>query len=425
MGKKLFRSPKGVNDVLPDEQIFWQYVENKINKITKVFGYEKLGLPIFEITELFTRGVGVTTDIVEKEMYTFKDKGGNSLTLRPEFTAGVMRAYLQNGMSNLPKPVKLWSLGPIFRYERPQAGRFRQHTQFNVEAIGVQDPALDLEVMSVAWQLYDELQFRNLNFQINSIGCPKCRPAYLHQLQEYYKENESLVCDECRRRIKKNPLRVLDCKNEKCLPVIEKAPNISKTLCEECNKHFQTLKKYLDKLNRPYTVNHRLVRGLDYYTRTVFEVWAEGIGAQNAVCGGGRYDRLAEILGGEPTPAVGFASGIERIVLTLKQNKIDIPDTTQPKIYCAYLGDKAKDEVITLVAQMRTAGVKAVMGFGSRSLKAQLRDANKKNSEYAVIIGDEEVENREAQVKDMRTFKEKFIPFKDIVNLAAKHEKLI
>ena len=298
-------------------------------------------------------------------MYTFKDKGDNSLTLRPEFTAGVMRAYLQNGMYNFPKPVKVWSLGPVFRYERPQAGRFRQHTQFNVEAIGVQDPALDVEIMSVAWQLYDELGFKNLNFQINSIGCSKCRPGYLHQLKEYYKDYRSRICDECRIRIDKNPLRVLDCKNKQCQAIIDKAPSISNTLCDECGIHFQTLKNYLDQLNRPYTINNRLVRGLDYYTKTVFEVWAEGIGAQNAVCGGGRYDGLAEIIGGEPTPAVGFASGIERIVLTLKQNKSDIPNKANPKIYCAYLGDKAKEVVIQLVAQMRAAGVKAVMGFGS------------------------------------------------------------
>ncbi len=424
MGKKLFKSPKGVNDILQDEHIFWQYIEKKINRITQIYGYEKLGLPVFEATELFSRGVGESTDIVEKEMYTFKDKGGNSITLRPEFTAGVMRAYLQNGMSNFPKPVKVWSLGPVFRYERPQAGRFRQHTQFNLEAIGVQDPALDLEVMSVAWQLYNELGFKNLNFQINSIGCPKCRPDYLDQLREYYKNHEFEVCEKCKKRIKKNPLRVLDCKENKCQPIIDKAPSISNTLCEECNTHFQTLKSYLDGLNRPYTVNNRLVRGLDYYTKTVFEVWAEGIGAQNAVCGGGRYDGLAEILGGEPTPAVGFASGIERIVLTLKQNQSDIPIKIKPKIYFAYVGERAKDEVIKLLAQMRAAGVNAVMGFDSRSLKAQLRDANKKNSVYAVIIGKQEVEKEEAQVKDMRTFKEKFIPFEKLVKLTASDEEL-
>ncbi|MFO7891130.1 MAG: histidine--tRNA ligase [bacterium] len=425
MGKKLFRSPKGVSDILPEEQRLWQYVEKKINRITQIYGYEKLGLPVFEATELFSRGVGETTDIVEKEMYTFIDKGKNSLTLRPEFTAGVMRSYLQHGMSNLPKPIKVWSIGPVFRYERPQAGRFRQHTQFNVEALGVQDPALDLEIMSIAWQLYDELGFKNLNFQINSIGCPKCRPMYLNQLKDYYKDHMSQICDECRRRIQINPLRVLDCKNEKCQTIIENAPDISNTLCEECSVHFQKLKYYLDNLNRPYTINKRLVRGLDYYTKTVFEVWAEGIGAQNAVCGGGRYDGLAEILGGNPTPAVGFASGIERIVLTLKQNNIDIPDTIKPKIYFAYLGEKAKNEVIKLVDGIRAAGIKATMGFGSRSLKAQLRDAHKKNSDYAVIIGEHEVEKREAQIKDMRTFKEKYVPFKDIVSLAAKDEEII
>lgn len=424
MANLLFKSPRGVKDVLPEDQSYWQYIEKAVNRIVKLYGYGKLQLPVFEDTALYTRGVGETTDIVEKEMYTFKDKGGNSITLRPEFTAGVMRAYMQNGMASLPKPVKVWSFGPVFRYERPQAGRFRQHTQFNVEAIGVQDPALDLEVMSVAWQLYDELGFKDLNFQINSIGCPVCRPDFLDRLYDYYLKNESESCEECKKRIHKNPLRVLDCKNKKCQSLIEKSPNISSTLCPECKEHFDTLIGYLENLKRPYTINHRLVRGLDYYTKTVFEVWAQGIGAQNAVCGGGRYDGLAEILGGKPTPAVGFASGIERIVLTLKHLGITITDAEKIDVYFAYLGKKGKIKVVELLSEFRKRGCRAVMGFASRSLKAQLREANKLNAVYSVIIGDDEVEQNRAQVKNMRTSGQEFISFEKLPGILAPGEKI-
>lgn len=420
MAKPIFQSPKGIKDVLPGEQPHWQYIYEVIHRIVRLYGYEKLDLPVFEETALFQRGVGQGTDIVEKEMYTFVDKSGTPMTLRPEFTAGVVRSFLQHGMANLPKPVKLWSMGPVFRYERPQAGRYRQHTQLNIEALGEQDPALDLEVMSVAWHLYKELGFKNLNFQINSIGCPKCRPDYLDKLVEYYKRKRSYICDDCQNRLQKNPLRVLDCKNSKCQPIIKGAPPVVDSLCEECKEHFQTLKRYLDDLGRPYCINHRLVRGLDYYTKTVFEVVAQGIGAQNAVCGGGRYDSLAEVLGGPPTPGVGFASGLERVVLTLQQEGVSIPGIDIPDVYLAFQGKGTEKLAIELLVQLREEKVKGVMSFGSRSLKAQLREANRRSVKYTVIIGETEMAKDEVLVKRMEDGKEESIRCEALVSFLAE-----
>ncbi len=398
-----FQSPKGTKDVLPDEQPYWERVETAARRIARLYGYERIDLPVFEDTGLYKRGVGAGTDIVEKEMYTFEDKGGSSITLRPEFTAGVMRAYLENGLASWPKPVKVWSIGPVFRYERPQAGRFRQHTQFNVEAIGESDPALDFEIMSVAFHLYEELGFRNLSFQINSIGCPKCRPAYLEKLSGYYRSREAGLCSDCGQRLLRNPLRLLDCKNPACQAGIAAAPAISDSLCGECEAHFRTLRSFLDDRKRPYTLNHRLVRGLDYYTKTVFEVWAEGIGSQNAVCGGGRYDGLAEAVGGPATPGVGFASGIERIVLTLKQQTAGEGTLARPKpaVYFVHLGEAAGRQAVALLTECRAAGIEAVMGFGERSLKSQMREANTRGAARVAVIGESEIAGRIVQLKSM------------------------
>ncbi|HHH42393.1 MAG TPA: histidine--tRNA ligase, partial [Chloroflexi bacterium] len=313
-----FQRPTGTQDILPEEQPYWEHVRSHAVRLARQAGFERIDVPIFEATDLFARGIGTATDVVEKEMYTFEDKGGNSLTLRPEFTAGVVRAYIEHGMHVRPQPVKLYSLGPVFRYDRPQAGRYRQFHQLNLEILGTQDPAADLEIMLLVWELYAGLGFQGLSFQLNSTGCPRCRPGYVEVLKAYYQKHIDEICDDCRRRLQTNPLRVLDCKAEQCQPVIAAAPPIGDHLCDECADHFATLREYLDLLDRPYILNHRLVRGLDYYTKTVFEVWAAGIGAQAAVCGGGRYDGLAEILGGPPTPGVGVAAGIERIVLVMK-----------------------------------------------------------------------------------------------------------
>ncbi len=397
-----YQSVTGTRDVLPDEQPYWRFIEKKICEITTLFNYQRVDPPIFEETRLFIRGVGETTDIVEKEMYTFLDKGETSLTLRPEFTAGFIRLYLQNGMHMLPKPVKLFSMGPIFRFERPQAGRFRQHTQFNVEAFGEQDPAMDVEVMSVAWQLYAELGFQGLRFQLNSTGCPKCRPAYIETLKAYYAKHLHEVCEDCKRRLDRNALRLLDCKTPGCQPVIMAAPVISQHLCNECHDHFSLLCGYLDQLHRPYAINHKLVRGLDYYTKTVFEVWAQGIGSQNAMCGGGRYDGLIEQLGGDPTPGIGFGSGIERIIMSMKEQGLKPTPLSEPQIMVIYFGMPAKTKAIDLTFSLRQEKIPAVMSFGEKSFKAQMRDANRLNARLALILGESELQKGVVAVKDLQ-----------------------
>ena len=416
----MYRSLTGMRDVLPDEQPYWRFIEQKIYEITSLYGYQRVDPPILEETSLFVRGVGDATDIVEKEMYSFIDKGENSVTMRPEFTAGFMRLYLQNGMHKLPKPVKLFSMGPIFRYEKPQAGRFRQHTQFNVEALGEQDPALDLEVMSVAWQLYASLGFQNLKFQLNSTGCAQCRPAYVEKLRDYYRGHVDEICDDCKRRLDRNALRLLDCKKEQCQPVIANAPVISEHLCEDCEDHFARLKKYLKATEREFEVNHRLVRGLDYYTKTVFEVWAKGIGAQSAMCGGGRYDGLIEQLGGEPTPGIGFGSGIERIIMSMKQQGIEPePLPTQP-VFLAHFGEAARLEAIKLTFALREKGIGAILSFGSKSMKAMMRDANRRGARFVLLIGDDELAQNAVAVKDLRDGSQTMQPLAGVIDYLSK-----
>ena len=410
-----FTAPRGTQDILPEEQPYWRYVEERLHAIAHLYGYECISPPLFEDTAIFERGVGEGTDIVEKEMYTFLDRGGQSVTLRPEFTASLVRAYIEHGMHVRPQPVKLYSIGPAFRYERPQAGRYRQHHQFDVEALGEQDPAVDLEVMSLAWQLYDELGFRDLAFQVNSTGCPRCRPGYVQVLKEYYADKLSAVCEDCRHRYEQNTLRLLDCKVESCQPFIDGAPHFLDYLCDECAEHFATLRSYLDALGRPYTLNHRLVRGLDYYTKTVFEVWAAGIGAQAAVCGGGRYDGLAEALGGPPTPGVGFASGIERIILTMKAQGVEVPPAPKPLALVATLGEEARSSGVKLVTGLRAAGIPAVLAFGDRSLRSQMREAGKLGVAYALILGADEVKSQQVIVRDMAAASQESVARDEVV----------
>ena len=397
----MYVAPRGTMDILPEDQPYWQHLYEQIQQVTALFGYQRLDIPMFEETPLYVRGVGEGTDIVDKEMYSFLDKGGRDITLRPEFTAGVVRAYLQHGMRTWPQPVKLFTTGPIFRYERVQAGRYRQHTQFDIECIGELDPAVDLDVMSVAWELFSRLGFSNLAFQLNSTGCPKCRPGYLKVLVAYYQQHTGEICEDCKRRLERNPLRLLDCKATGCQPLIAAAPHIQDYLCLECQEHLAQLRRYLDALERPYTLNHRLVRGLDYYTKTVFEVWAQGIGAQNAICGGGRYDGLAEELGGPHTPGIGFGSGMERIVLNMKQLGIPVPGLATPQVALVYAGAAAKLEAIKLLSALREAGIRATLGFGDRSLKAQLRNASRDEVRYAVVIGEEELAAGVVTLQDM------------------------
>ncbi len=399
-----YQSPKGTLDILPEDQPYWRHVEARARHICALYGYGEIETPVFEYTPVFARGIGQGTDIVDKEMYTFEDKGGDSLTLRPEFTAGVVRAYLEHGMHVRPQPVRLYSLGPAFRHERPQAGRYREFHQLNVEAIGEQDPAVDLEIMLLAWHFYDDLGIRGLSFQVNSTGCPACRPAYLADvLVPYLRGYQDRLAPEDQRRLERNPLRVLDSKEAQSQPIIQDAPRIINYLCDECRRHFETLRGYLEWLDRPYTLNHRLVRGLDYYTKTVFEVWAQGIGAQNALCGGGRYDGLAEALGGPPTPGVGVAIGLERIILLLKEQGIEPPPLPGARVFIAYRGDAGKRAGLQLEVELRAAGIATVSAVGDRSLKAQMKQADREGAHFALILGDDEVAAGTVTVREMAT----------------------
>jgi histidyl-tRNA synthetase len=391
-------------DILPADQPYWDLVRRRARRLAELAGFERLDLPIFEATEVFARGIGEGTDVVDKEMYTFTDKGGRDLTLRPEFTAGVVRAYIENGLKVEVQPQKLYSIGPTFRYDRPQAGRYRQFTQFNAEILGEQDPAADVEIMAMVWDLYDGLGFRHLEFQLNSTGCPRCRPGYVAELKDYYEAHADEICEDCQRRLKSSPLRVLDCKNDQCQPFIAGAPRILDDLCDECDEHFAALREYLDLLDRRYVINHTLVRGLDYYTKTVFEVWAAGIGAQSAVCGGGRYDGLVELLGGPPTPGVGVAVGLERIILALKELGVERPAPATPEVFLAYLGEEPRRESLRLMDRLRRAGVGAYLALGrDRGLRSQLREADKRNVRYTVIIGGNELESGQATVRNMKS----------------------
>ncbi len=413
----MYQAIRGTYDILPDHQPYWRHIERVVTEVTGLYGYQRIDTPVFEDTSLFTRGVGEGTDIVEKEMYTFKDKGGNSVTLRPEGTAPVCRAYIQHGMHNLTQPVKLYYLASIFRYERPQAGRLREHHQFGVEAIGDASPALDVEVIDMAWRFYQMLNLIGLSLQVNSIGCRQCRPAYLEALKEYYRVRASGLCADCQKRLERNPLRLLDCKQGSCQPVAAAAPASTEYLCPECTAHFSNLKKYLDLLKIPYTVNNRLVRGLDYYTRTVFEVQPEEEKGQSTIGAGGRYDDLIEALGGRPTPAIGFGIGIERVILNLRKQASSIPSLPGLQVLVASIGDAAGEVAIKVAGELRQAGISAVTAAGGRSLKAQLRQANSLGVAYTVIIGDDEVKAGVVMLRHMTDARQETVALEDLPRL--------
>lgn len=413
----MYRAPRGTTDILPQEQVYWRYVEQKAAHICQLYGYERIDVPVFEDAGLFNRSVGEGTDIVDKEMYTFEDRGGNKLALIPEGTASVCRAYLEHGMHNLPQPVKLYYLASMFRYERPQAGRYRQHHQFGCEAIGSEDPALDAEVIDTAWQFCRSLDIGQFLLSLNSIGCKECRPTYLASLKEHYDGRADMLCPDCKIRLVKNPLRLLDCKQASCQPVADSAPKSIDYLCQACNEHLRQLQKYLGLLGIPFELNHRLVRGFDYYTRTVFEVQPQGGGSQSSLCGGGRYDGLIEELGGKPTPAVGFAAGLERLILSVKEQKVTVPPLAKPQVFIAYLGDDARDTAVKLAASLRRAGIGVIEAMGSRSLKAQLRQANNLAIPKAVIIGEEEVKGGMVILRDMMTASQETVPIEQLPNL--------
>jgi histidyl-tRNA synthetase len=419
----LYRAPRGTSDILPQEQVYWRYVESRAVGLGELYGYERIDTPTFEDVGLFSRSIGEGTDIVEKEMYTFEDKGGNRLTLRAEGTAPVCRAYLEHGMHNLPQPVKLYYLAPIFRYERPQAGRYREHYQFGCEVLGDGSPALDAEVIDLAWQFFSSLGLSRLTLKLNSIGCRECRPGYLTALKDYYSGYIERLCRDCKSRLKRNPLRLLDCKQPQCQAAAEAAPKSSDYLCPGCAEHFNRLKGYLERLGLPFEVSHRLVRGLDYYTRTVFEIQPEAGGSQSTLGGGGRYDDLISELGGKPTPAIGFATGLERIIINLKEQGITAPPLAGPAVFVAYVGDAARDEAVVLAAGLRRAGIGVIGAVGGKSLKAQLRQANSLGASCAVIIGDEEMAAGRVVLRDMTTSAQEAVPLGELKARLRKHLK--
>jgi len=410
-----YKAPRGTQDILPEDQPYWDFVREAAARVSKAFGYEAIETPVFEEASLFTRGVGEVTDIVQKEMYIFKDRGGLDLALRPEGTAPVCRAYLEHGMHNLPQPVRLWYLTPIFRYDRPQAGRYRQHHQFGAEAIGDASAAVDAEAIELLWRLYDELALANLMLQLNSIGDTNCRPQYLEILRDYYRDKLDRVCDDCRARFDRNPLRLLDCKHERCQPIIASAPSITDYLCEDCAAHFVEIKALLEAVGIPFTLNPRLVRGLDYYTRTVFEVIPPEEGAQSTIGGGGRYDGLIELLGGRPTPGVGFATGIERIILNLKRQGTAAPQRDRPEVYVAVQTPGARVPAFRLTSDLRRAGISTIVSTGDRSLKAQMRHADALGVTYVAILGEGELAEKTATLRKLADGAQETIPLTQVV----------
>lgn len=393
-----------MQDVLPEDWRYWEMVLTTANRLANQYGFERIDLPIIEYTELYARGVGTASDVfVQKEMYTIEEEDGSSITLRPEFTAGFMRAYLQNGMASWPQPVKLFILGPNFRRERPQAGRYRQHSQFNAEILGETDPAADLEVMMLAMNVYRSLGYQGLAFQLNSTGCPVCRPGYVEKLKGYLADHSDKLAPVDQERLRRNALRVLDSKEPGMDALLAGAPHIANHLCADCADHFAELRGLLEALKQPYTVNFRLVRGLDYYVKTVFEVWAQGIGAQAAVCGGGRYDGLSEAIGGTAVPGVGFGSGIERIILGMKEQGIVPPAAALPQVMVTHFGGASKQRAVELAFTLRDAGMATRLAFARerRSMKSQMREANRAGMRHVLILGDEEVANNQVTVRPL------------------------
>lgn len=404
----MLQKPKGTKDILPSEIYKWQYIESKVKNIFENYGFKEIRVPVFENTELFQRGVGDTTDVVQKEMYTFDDKGGRSITLRPEGTAGVVRSYIENGMASLPSPVKLWYNMAMYRYENVQKGRLREFHQIGAEMFSTSSYLADVEIITMASKIFKVLNIPNVKLTINSIGCPICRKKYQEALKEFIRPNLDLYCDTCKTRFEKNPMRILDCKERKCKELNMGAPVILDYLCEECKDHFENVKKSLDSLGIEYIVDPGIVRGLDYYTKTVFEFISKEEGY--TVLAGGRYDGLVKELEGSDTPAIGFAMGVERLVEVYeKYNKDNMVQDKNMSLYIAYIGDEANIFTTKLVENLREADIFVEKDVTGKSLKAQLKYADKKNSKYIIIIGDDELKNREAKIKEMDSGKEENI----------------
>ena len=405
-----------MHDILPEDQQYYQKIYSTASEIADFYGFQKIDTPILEDAELFSRGVGLTTDIVEKQMYTLKTRGGDYLALRPEFTAAFSRAYMEHGMFNLPQPVKLFTFGPLFRYERPQLGRFRQFHQIDLEAFGEGSSVIDAQIIQIFYNILKELKFKNIVIEINSIGDNQCRPYYKKLLTNYLKARENSLCSDCRRRIRENPLRVLDCKEEKCQPVKAQAPQLIDHLCEGCKTHFKQVLEFLDEIELPYRLNPYLVRGLDYYTKTVFEFFEDTDTGKNlgALVGGGRFDGLAKILGGKDTPACGAAAGVERLVQVLKERIKDI-SPVKKNIFLAQLGDLAKRKSLRLYEDFRKSKILIAESLGKDSLKTQLRSADRLGASYTLILGQREALEGTVIVRDMKTGRQDTIKIDKVV----------
>ena len=412
----LTKAPRGTKDITPKDAYKWQYVENKFRQVCALFGYEEMRTPVFEHTELFKRSVGDTTDIVQKEMYSFKDKGDRDITLKPEGTAGVVRAFIENKLYSDAQPTKLYYITPCFRYERPQAGRQRQFHQFGVEAIGSDKPSIDAEVIALAVQFFNEMGLKDLAVSINSVGCPKCRERYNQILREYLDTKVDVLCETCLDRKDKNPMRVIDCKNPVCQENIKDIPYMIDHLCEDCQDHFDKLQSFLKEMEINYVVDKKIVRGLDYYKKTAFEIISNDIGSQSTVCGGGRYDGLVEQLGGpKGTSGIGFGLGVERLLLTLENNNIQIEDPRATDIFIVTIGEKANTKSFKLLKDLRTNNISADKDHLDRSVKAQFKYSDKINAKFTVVIGEDELENDSVSLKNMQTSEQTTIKLSELV----------
>ncbi len=399
----LTKAPRGTQDVLPGESYTLRQIENILSETAGNYGFREIRTPVFEHTELFCRGMGDTTDVVQKEMYTFNDNGNRSISLRPEGTAGTVRAFLEHGLFNEPLPQKYFYHTSCYRYEKPQAGRLREFHQFGVESLGSQSPAADAEIISLAQGIFDFFELDDIHLEINSIGCPECRKNYHKALLDYFRSKQDEFCETCLSRLERNPMRILDCKSPVCSGIAKDAPVVLDFLCEECDTHFRKVQKYLDAMSIDYTVNPRIVRGLDYYTKTVFEFVSGSIGAQGTVCGGGRYDGLIKELGGNQLPACGFGMGMERLIMLLQAQRKSLPEEQRINLYIAPASPEYSYEALRIVNDLRYEGLSAITDLGERSLKAQMKYANKKNVMYTLVLGEDEITNHKASVKNMDT----------------------
>lgn len=421
-------APKGMRDILPADQPIWEKVRKTAKDIADFYNYQRIDTPVLEKIELFERPLGGTSDVVEKQMFTLKTKGGDVLVLRPEGTAPIARAYVEHGLSHLGQPLKLYYEGPMFRYEQPQTGRFRQLHQVGFEIISNDgDPVYDVQVMLACYRLLEDLKLKELNLQISTIGCMRCRPGFRTKLLDYYKNKEKMLCPDCKRRLRSNPLRLLDCKNKKCIEIKQGAPSILDSICSDCRKHFKKILEFLEELQLPYTLNQFLVRGFDYYAKTVFEIFPQGLPAESgqglALAAGGRYDHLIEMLGGRAAPGVGGAVGIDRVVEAIKAKNLNFTGKTKPKVHLIHIGDVAKAKALNLVEMFRKANIDVRESLGKDSLQAQLKAADKRGAPLALIFGQQEAFEQAIIVRDMKTGAQESVPLKKIVEVIKRKLK--